>query len=177
MNRGYIRKCLTYIKIMDYFAPDSSYNQTQQDMRNYINQLLPQMDCSQQIIRNVCTLGDIGCWDELETDEDKRQFIDKWVQYEFHQNEHINRIHRTNKWLMARNNNNPLTPKISSPFILYANQHREQLAHQYPDMSFGDVGRMLGEMWRDADAHTKNVYYEIRQLLKREFFVCTPITT
>lgn len=48
--------------------------------------------------------------------------------------------------------------KPATAFVMFSNQMREQVKADMPGISFTDIGRKLGEMWREMDAETKKGY-------------------
>ncbi|KAG7340638.1 high mobility group box domain containing protein [Nitzschia inconspicua] len=48
--------------------------------------------------------------------------------------------------------------KPLSGFMLFAKEHRPKLKEEHPDLTFGGVGKKLGEMWRALDEKTKENY-------------------
>lgn len=45
--------------------------------------------------------------------------------------------------------------KPATAFVMFSNQMREQVKTDNPGISFTDIGRKLGEMWREMDAEMK----------------------
>jgi hypothetical protein len=43
-------------------------------------------------------------------------------------------------------------------FMLFAKEHRPKLKEENPDLTFGGIGKKLGEMWRALDDKTKESY-------------------
>ena len=42
--------------------------------------------------------------------------------------------------------------------MLFAQEHRDQVKKENPDISFGGIGKELGAMWRALDEKTKENY-------------------
>lgn len=45
-------------------------------------------------------------------------------------------------------------------FMLFSKEHREKVKADNPDLTFGGVGKKLGEMWRGLEEGTKAAYKE-----------------
>ena len=43
-------------------------------------------------------------------------------------------------------------------YMLFAQEHRDQVKKENPDISFGGIGKELGAMWRALDEKTKENY-------------------
>jgi len=43
-------------------------------------------------------------------------------------------------------------------FMLFSSEHRAQIKEENPDLTFGGIGKKLGEMWRGLDEKTKEAY-------------------
>lgn len=55
-------------------------------------------------------------------------------------------------------------PKRPTTAYLYFTQHgREKLRKENPDLSFSDMGRGLGELWRSLSAEEKAPYYDMHK--------------
>jgi hypothetical protein len=52
----------------------------------------------------------------------------------------------------------PKKPGVFPPFALFSQEHREELLKTDPSMSFGEVGRRLGEMWHALSEDSKENY-------------------
>ena len=48
--------------------------------------------------------------------------------------------------------------KPLSGFMLFSKEHREKVKTESPDMSFGQIGKRLGEMWRELTDEEKQSY-------------------
>jgi hypothetical protein len=48
--------------------------------------------------------------------------------------------------------------KPLSGFMLFAKEHREQVKKDNPEITFGGVGKKLGEMWRALSEKEKAAY-------------------
>jgi len=48
--------------------------------------------------------------------------------------------------------------KPLSSYIMFANENGSQLRKSNPTMKLGDIGKKLGEQWRDLDANAKERY-------------------
>ena len=43
-------------------------------------------------------------------------------------------------------------------FMLFSKEHREKVKADQPDLSFGQIGKKLGEMWRELTDDEKTAY-------------------
>jgi HMG (high mobility group) box len=50
--------------------------------------------------------------------------------------------------------------KQLSGFMLFSKEHRSKIKEDNPEMSFGQVGKKLGEMWRELTDEEKVAYKE-----------------
>eukprot|EP00293_Proteomonas_sulcata_P019340 CAMPEP_0184288994 /NCGR_PEP_ID=MMETSP1049-20130417/1489_1 /TAXON_ID=77928 /ORGANISM="Proteomonas sulcata, Strain CCMP704" /LENGTH=171 /DNA_ID=CAMNT_0026595631 /DNA_START=182 /DNA_END=697 /DNA_ORIENTATION=- len=50
--------------------------------------------------------------------------------------------------------------KPGTSFVLYSNTVRDQVKQENPELSFIDIGRKLGEMWRAMEPHARKEYEE-----------------
>jgi hypothetical protein len=55
----------------------------------------------------------------------------------------------------------PNAPKRAlSAYMFYATEHRAEIIKKNPNVSFGEVGKLLGEAWKKAAAKEKTAYEE-----------------
>ncbi len=52
----------------------------------------------------------------------------------------------------------PKKPGVFPPFALFSQEMRDEIMRQNPGMSFGDVGRKMGELWHALDEQEKESY-------------------
>ena len=45
-----------------------------------------------------------------------------------------------------------------SAYVFFCRDKRPEVVKKYPDLKFGEVGKKLGEMWRDLDDSKKEPY-------------------
>ena len=45
----------------------------------------------------------------------------------------------------------PKKPRALPPFALYLQEERPKMQAEHPDISFGDLGKRLGEMWQSLE--------------------------
>lgn len=45
-----------------------------------------------------------------------------------------------------------------SAYMFFCQEQRPEVAKKHPEMKFGELGKMLGEMWRDLDESKKEPY-------------------
>lgn len=48
--------------------------------------------------------------------------------------------------------------KPATSFVLFSNTMREQVKQDHPGLSFTELGRKLGEMWREMDPNIRKDY-------------------
>ncbi|KAI9097363.1 high mobility group box domain-containing protein [Phlyctochytrium arcticum] len=59
----------------------------------------------------------------------------------------------------TRAKKDPNAPKKPmSAFFFYSKENRERIKQENPDITFGLIGRQLGEEWRGLDATQKSTY-------------------
>lgn len=51
----------------------------------------------------------------------------------------------------------PKTKRAPSPYILFCSEKRPELKASHPDASFGEMGKMLGQLWAQMDEKAKAV--------------------
>ena len=56
----------------------------------------------------------------------------------------------------SKNPNSPKNPRTAYTF--YMKDVRNDVAREYPKASFGEIGRIVGEKWRNIDEQTKSLY-------------------
>ncbi|KAG0246607.1 high mobility group box domain-containing protein [Mortierella sp. GBAus27b] len=66
----------------------------------------------------------------------------------------------------------PNAPKAPmSAYLLFCEEYREKVKSQNPDKSFGELGRILGEMWRSFDEDKKAPYVAKHEKTKAKYVV------
>lgn len=64
----------------------------------------------------------------------------------------------------------PKTPKgAKSAYVFFCSQERPNVLASNPKLEFTEVGRILGQRWKDADAATKKKYQEMAEADKLRF--------
>lgn len=59
----------------------------------------------------------------------------------------------------SRKKKDPDAPKRSlSAYMFFANENRDIVRAEHPGISFGQVGKLLGEKWKELDADAKSPY-------------------
>lgn len=51
----------------------------------------------------------------------------------------------------------PKTKRAPSPYILFCQEKRKELKASHPEATFGEMGKMLGQMWAAMDEKAKAV--------------------
>ena len=49
--------------------------------------------------------------------------------------------------------NGPKKPGALPPFALYLQEQRPRMQAEHPDITFGELGRVLGESWRSLEVN------------------------
>lgn len=49
------------------------------------------------------------------------------------------------------------TKRAPSPYIIFCTEKRPEIKISHPDASFGETGKLLGQMWATLDEKSKNV--------------------
>lgn len=53
----------------------------------------------------------------------------------------------------------PLAPKKSlSGFMMFSNEHRSSVKESNPEATFGEIGRLVGQAWKELEPKSKSVY-------------------
>mmetsp|Transcript_19458 Transcript_19458/g.48780 ORF Transcript_19458/g.48780 Transcript_19458/m.48780 type:complete len:242 (+) Transcript_19458:57-782(+) len=60
--------------------------------------------------------------------------------------------------------------KPATAFVLFSNEQRESVKTDNPGISFTDIGRKLGEMWREMEANMKK-RYELRATAAKDEYM------
>lgn len=55
----------------------------------------------------------------------------------------------------------PKTKRAPSPYILFCSEKRPGIKVSHPDATFGETGKLLGQMWAALDEKAKAVSYYI----------------
>lgn len=53
--------------------------------------------------------------------------------------------------------------KKLSGFMLFSKEHRPKIKEDNPDITFGQIGKKLGEMWRALDEKEKQAYKDRKE--------------
>ena len=51
----------------------------------------------------------------------------------------------------------PKVKRAPSPYIIFSTEKRPGIKISHPDATFGDTGRILGQMWANLDEKAKSV--------------------
>jgi hypothetical protein len=51
--------------------------------------------------------------------------------------------------------------KKKSAFLIYCEEHRDQLKKENPDLSFGEIAKLLGEKWKQLSEDEKEIYNQL----------------
>ncbi|KAF7731883.1 Non-histone chromosomal protein 6 [Apophysomyces ossiformis] len=54
----------------------------------------------------------------------------------------------------------PAPKRTLSAYMLFSQERRAKVKADNPDASFGKIGQLLGEMWRNLSADEKKVYQD-----------------
>ena len=66
---------------------------------------------------------------------------------------------RETKKRSTRRKKDPNAPKRAlSAYMFFANENRDIVRSENPDVSFGQIGRLLGERWKPLSAADKEPY-------------------
>jgi len=57
----------------------------------------------------------------------------------------------------------------ASAYILFTKDHRKQVNEKYPNASFGETAKILGQMWRELSDAKKEKYIKMNKVLKDNF--------
>lgn len=61
----------------------------------------------------------------------------------------------------ASKEDKPKVKKAPTPYIIYCTEKRAGLVAANPEATFGMIGKMLGEGWRNIDEKTKAVSLKV----------------
>ena len=53
-----------------------------------------------------------------------------------------------------------------SPFMMFCNENRKGVLSSNPNMSFGEISKELGSMWRGLSREEQSHYYDMHRLAK-----------
>ncbi|RKP25425.1 high mobility group box domain-containing protein [Syncephalis pseudoplumigaleata] len=60
-----------------------------------------------------------------------------------------------------RKTKDPAKPKRAlSAYMFFATEHRESIKEQFPEAGFGEIGKRLGEAWKNLPEDDKKPYNE-----------------
>ncbi|EKX39368.1 hypothetical protein GUITHDRAFT_76406, partial [Guillardia theta CCMP2712] len=59
--------------------------------------------------------------------------------------------------------------KPATSFVMFSNAHREEVKAANPGLSFIDVGKKLGEMWREMDPTVRKEWEDRATAAKDEY--------
>ena len=57
--------------------------------------------------------------------------------------------------------------RVASPYILFCTDKRPEVKKANPSATFGELGKLLGGLWAEADAKTKDAYKKKSEDLKK----------
>ena len=60
-------------------------------------------------------------------------------------------------------------PRISSPYILFCNDTRDNVNKENPNATFGETGKILGQMWTNLSETDRAEYTKKSDELKKQF--------
>ena len=80
-------------------------------------------------------------------DIDKQELLDEWNTTCKEENKNFGKRKKKNKG-----------PSRTTGFLLFCAEHRPKIKEDTPDISFPDIGRKLGEMWRGLKDKEKAKY-------------------
>lgn len=56
----------------------------------------------------------------------------------------------------------PKAPKRAlSAYMYFANENRKHVVDEHPNVKFGEIGKLLGERWKELDPHDKKPYEKL----------------
>ena len=61
----------------------------------------------------------------------------------------------------AKGGDKPKTKRAPSPYIIFCSEKRPELRAAHPNATFGEMGKMLGQMWAQMDEKAKAVSINI----------------
>lgn len=70
----------------------------------------------------------------------------------------------------------PPPKKVVSVYVQFCNKHRAILKNKNPDMSFGDISKELGKMWRSLSKQEKDNYQVVVNVPKDTLLIPPRIT-
>lgn len=59
----------------------------------------------------------------------------------------------------AAKDDKPKVKRAPSPYILFCNDKRAEIKVSHPTASFGETGKLLGQMWAALDEKSKSVSF------------------
>lgn len=75
---------------------------------------------------------------------------------------------QSGKSIKSKQDTKPLVKRAPTPYILFCNDYRESIKKEYPDLTFGETGRKLGEIWASLPEEEKAKYSKISAEIKKE---------
>jgi len=57
--------------------------------------------------------------------------------------------------------------RVASPYILFCSDKREEVKKANPAATFGELGKLLGGLWKNTDQKTKDAYKTKSENLKK----------
>ena len=64
--------------------------------------------------------------------------------------------------------------KPATSFVVFSNSVRNRIKEENPGLSFTEVGRKLGEMWREMAPEEKKTYEDMALEAKEKYTVRSP---
>lgn len=66
-------------------------------------------------------------------------------------------LKKTEKKAVTKKSDKPKVKRASSPYIIFCTEKRPEVKAQNPEASFGELGKILGQLWGALDEKAKAV--------------------
>ena len=57
--------------------------------------------------------------------------------------------------------------RTPNAYIIYRKEHYKNIMSTYPNYTFGEISKYLGQQWRDLSYNEKTIYYNKAEQLKQ----------
>jgi hypothetical protein len=91
----------------------------------------------------------------------KKQIIDVYNNNIKNKNQHNNdskNLKKNNKKKIE--NNLPKIKKPKNPYMIFCDENRKNIKEDNPDITFGEISKLLSEKWKNTDEEKRKIYAE-----------------
>jgi hypothetical protein len=84
------------------------------------------------------------------------------------------KVKKVKKVTRKKKGDKPKQKRAPTAFILFSNAQRPEVKAKWPNVTFSEYGKIIGEMWAGLDANHKKVWTDMAAERKREIDIQKP---